>query len=57
MDRQTERQTERQTDRQTDRQHELHVYVGLAQARPKYAVCTRGEVIYGIMRTIVMCSS
>ena len=26
--------TERQTERQTDRPHELHVYVGLAQARP-----------------------
>ena len=24
------------TERQTDRPHELHVYVGLAQARPKY---------------------
>ena len=30
----TDRQTERQTDRQTDKPHELHVYVGLAQARP-----------------------
>ena len=26
--------TDRQIDRQTDRPHELHVYVGLAQARP-----------------------
>ena len=25
--------TERRTDRQTDRPHELHIYVGLAQAR------------------------
>ena len=26
------------TDRKTDKPHELHVYVGLAQARPKYAI-------------------
>ena len=26
--------TDRQKDRQTDKPHELHVYVGLAQARP-----------------------
>ena len=26
------------TERQTDRPHELHVYVGLAQARPNYIV-------------------
>ena len=26
-----------QTDRQTDRPHELHVYVGLAQAHPNKA--------------------
>ena len=30
--------TDRQIDRQTDRPHELHVYVGLAQARPKLIV-------------------
>ena len=31
--------TDRQIDRQTDRPHELHVYVGLAQARPNYVEC------------------
>ena len=31
--------TDRKTDRQTDRPHELHVYVGLAHARPN-----QGEV-------------
>ena len=29
------------TERQTDRPHELHVYVGLAQARPKNKFSTR----------------
>ena len=33
----TDRQKDRQTDRQTDKPHELHVYVGLAQARPNKA--------------------
>ena len=28
--------TDRQKDRQTDKPHELHVYVGLAQARPNH---------------------
>ena len=31
--------TDRQTDRQTDRLHELHVYVGLAQAHPNNMYC------------------
>ena len=35
----TDRKTDRQTDRQTDRPHELHVYVGLAQARPNNSHC------------------
>ena len=30
----TDRKTDRRTDRQTDKLHELHVYVGLAKARP-----------------------
>ena len=36
------------TDRQTDRPHELHVYVGLAQARPNYVYTnyTVHNVIY-----------
>ena len=42
--------TERQTERQTDRPHELHVYVGLAQARPnKYlckSVCNKTRTTY-----------
>ena len=33
MNVQTEQQTDRQIDRQTDRPDELHIYVGLAQAR------------------------
>ena len=32
----TDRTTDRQIDRQTDQVHELHVYVGLAQARPNH---------------------
>ena len=36
--------TERQTDRQTDRPHELHVYVGLAQARPNHDNSHNGDI-------------
>ena len=42
---QNDRQRDRQTDRQTDRPHELHVYVGLAQARPKY-IALLGAIIF-----------
>ena len=41
------------TERQTDRPHELHVYVGLAQARPNepksYVEYKYDDVIYDVM--------
>ena len=38
----TDRKTDRKTDRQTDKPHELHIYVGLAQARPNYVYIYTG---------------
>ena len=50
--------TDRQKDRQTDEPHELHVYVGLAQARPNYiyiAIATKLTTIeYIIVVSYIM---
>ena len=46
------------TERQTDRPHKLHVYVGLAQARPNepesYVEYKYDDVIYDVMMMLFM---